>query len=328
MGPHLQGAGGDDLDASPGSDPEATAGTSSAGTGGASGSGGPRAGAGGNTGPRPRAGAGGGGDQEPMPDASTEQPGAGNGPEPGDPTLDCTSVWSSGFENGFPGGEWLDYDEGYFSEDGSLPDGNVAAWTIISRDSGEPVYSGDHAYKGWITEPSSESHRPYPVIHIDFSTPIVNTFMVYLEADYDSMADTDWIHFGTWGTEAYWALHTMSVRNRLLNFAHTEPFAGEYIGPTPQADFPRGEWVRLTVYIHYEGNTGFVQVWQDGVAMLRAEIPLLADNPTTRIERAHWGMYSNAANGQGLQYNDDIALWTLSEPLEDLDAEPDCYLAQ
>ena len=48
--------------------------------------------------------------------------------------------------------------------------------------------------------------------------------------------DAEWIHFGTWGNDdglggGVWALHTMSVRDRRLEFAHTDPFLGEYIGP-------------------------------------------------------------------------------------------------
>jgi hypothetical protein len=118
----------------------------------------------------------------------------------------------------------------------------------------------------------------------------------------------------------------MAGRARRLEFAHTSPGSGEYIGPTPRADFPLGRWVRFTAYLHYEGSTGFVQVWQDGVPVLRGEVALLADFPGTTLERAHWGMYANAETDQGTQYNDDISVWTLDAPLDDLEADPDCYL--
>jgi hypothetical protein len=257
--------------------------------------------------------------------------GESDGSGGGGPAMEgCELVWSSGFETGFPGTEWLNYDDGSYSEDGSVPDGRTDAWTIIDTSSGEPIYSGDHAYKGWVTGPSSGSHRAYPVIHTDITTPIVNTYMVYLDLDYDAVGG-DWVHVGTWGNEEEggvgdWALHTMSIRERQLEFAHTTPNLGEYIGPNPEPDFPLGQWVRFTVYMIYEGTTGFVQVWQDGVPMLSGEVSSLADNPGTRVTRAHWGMYGPATLSSGTQYCDDIAIWKLDAPLTDFENEPSCYL--
>lgn len=59
-------------------------------------------------------------------------------------------VWHSGFENGYPGHEWLDLGRGAYSSDGAMPEGLVSAWTIVDHLTGEPVLSGNHAYKGWI----------------------------------------------------------------------------------------------------------------------------------------------------------------------------------
>lgn len=263
-------------------------------------------------------------------DDSTATSDSAESGESGTPTLSCTHQWSSGFEQGFPG-EWLDYDGGGWSPDGTMPPDRVSAWTIIDDASGEPIWSGAHAYKGWIEGAAADSHRAYPGIHTNLETPLVNTFWVWLEADYDVMAPGEWIHFGTWGNDdgmgsGQWALHTMSVRDRRLEFAHTDPFPGEYIGPQPQPEFPRGQWVRFTAYIHYEGTEGFVQVWQDGVPMLRASVAQLAANPGTALRTAHWGMYASAETTQGTQYNDDVAIWSLAAPLTDLEAEPDCWL--
>lgn len=241
-----------------------------------------------------------------------------------------TPVWHSGFEHGFPGGEWLDYDNGSYAPSGAMPAGRVSAWTIVDRASGAPVYSGGSAYKGWIAGRSDESHRAYPGVHLDIATPLVNTFMVYLDTDHARMSRTDWIHFGTWGNHdgesksGSWALHTASVRNGKLEFAHVDPFHGEYIGPGTQPDFPLRRWVRLTVYLVYAGTTGFVQLWQDGAPTLRARITGLGKSPGTRLRTAHWGMYASGAVEAAVQYNDDISICTLAEPLTDLVREPRC----
>jgi len=239
-------------------------------------------------------------------------------------------VWTSGFENGFPGGEWLDYTNGSYAADGRLPAGRVAAWTLVNRRSGAPVYAGAHAYKGWIVGAAKDSHRPYPSIHVDIATPFVNTFMVYLDVDYDKLPRDAWIHFGTWGNydpesqRGLWALHTMAVRNGKLEFAHTEPFHGAYMGPRPQPDFPLRRWVRLTLYAVYAGASGFVQVWQDGVPMLQARVSKLRENPGTRLRTAHWGLYASSNVDHGAQYNDEIRICTLDAALVDLAREPIC----
>jgi len=206
----------------------------------------------------------------------------------------------------------------------------TSGWTIIHRKSGEPVFHGDHAYKGWISGSSNEDHRAYPLVHSDLKTPLVNSFMVYLDVDYSRMKPLEWIHLGTWGNHdpssqsGRWALHTMSVRDRKLEFAHTSPFAGEYIGPAVRPDFPLRRWVRLTVYMHYEGSSGFVQAWQDGVPKLRARISLLKQYPGTHLKTAHWGMYASGTLDHGIQYNDEIRICTLPKPLVDLKREPAC----
>lgn len=241
-------------------------------------------------------------------------------------------VWQSGFEHGFPG-EWHPFDDGAWSPDGTMPAGRESAWTIVPAAKGEPVFSGRHAYRGWIAGPAPASHRAYPVIHANdpdnipdpIATPLVNSFMVWLDCDWAAMDSLQWIQLATWGNNPHWRVHTMSVRDRKLEFAHTDPFHGEYIGPTPRPDFPLRRWVRMTAYIEYRGADGLVQVWQDGVPVLRAKVALVADSmggKGSALLRAHWGLYAHPAVRGALMYNDDIRIWTLSEPLTDLVAEP------
>ena len=237
-----------------------------------------------------------------------------------------TLEWESGFENGFPG-EWYPFDNRSWSPDGTMPTGSVSAWTIASRSSGQPVFSGDHAYRGWIVESANASHRAYPVIHTadsnnipnPIATPLVNSFMLWLDCDWADMGSTQWIQLATWANNPDWLVHTLSVRNRKLELAHTHPFHGEYIGPVPVPEFPLHQWVRITAYINYSGATGFVQVWQDGVPMLRANVTVTT---STDLLRVHWGLYAHQAVSRALMYNDDIRIWTLNTPLTDFVSEP------
>ena len=67
-----------------------------------------------------------------------------------------------------------------------------------------------------------------------------------------------------------------------------------------------------------------MQVWQDGVPMLRARVSQLKSYPGTRLRTAHWGMYASRTMDHGVQYNDEIRICTLSEALSDLVSEPRC----
>ena len=80
----------------------------------------------------------------------------------------------------------------------------------------------------------------------------------------------------------------------------------------------------MTVYIIYEEVAGFVQVWQDGVPMLRAAVWGLGSNPGTRLRTAHWGMYASGSVERAVQYNDEIRICMLDAPLTDLVREPQC----
>jgi hypothetical protein len=253
-----------------------------------------------------------------------------NEPDAGAANVDCELLFSSGFENDL---EKWDYNQAAFSADGSMPDGRVSAWTIVDEGSGQPIRSGRYAYKGWIEGTASESHRPYPGISLRedaIETPLINTFWVYQS----QVEGEGWVHFGTWGNcvqdggncgTGNWALHTMSVLNDLLEFAHTDPHGGVYLGPEPRVPFPYNQWVRFTVYVNYGASTGTVQVWQDGIPMLRADVVDIDQNSGTPVLGfAHWGAYAAGTVSATTQYNDDIQVWSVSEPLADLVNEPRC----
>jgi hypothetical protein len=226
----------------------------------------------------------------------------------------ATPAWETGFETGFPG-EFLNYDDGSFTASGTPNSGKNEAWTIV--DESDPlVFAGSHAYKGWPVNSQSESHRCYPSLHVEIESPLVNSFMVYVDVDYDNMTTPEWVHLATWANNPDWAVFTLSIRDRKLEMAHLD---WQYIGPTPMPEFPLRRWVRMTAYIHFRGEEAYTRIWQDGVPILEG---IFTDRPGTSLMRAHWGWYSSGSISSGSQYNDSIQIWKLSEPLTDLEEEP------
>lgn len=227
----------------------------------------------------------------------------------------ATPVWRSGFENGFPG-EFEAYDDGSYTSNGIPNSGRSEAWTIVGSSEFSSIYAGDCVYKGWISEAADSSHRAYPVLHTDIPTPLVNSFMVWLDVDFSQLDEYEWVHFGTWADNPNWEVHTMAVlANGRLEMAHLDY---SYIGPSPQPIFPARKWVRLTVYLDYTNN-GYVRVWQDGVPIFEGNFA----SQSGSLMRAHWGMYASGPVDNGVQYNDEIQIWTLDSPLSDLETEPE-----
>ena len=152
------------------------------------------------------------------------------------------------------------------------------------------------------------------LLHTDLPTPLANTFYVWLDVDYEKLdPQTDWVHVGTWGNNPDWKVHTMSVLDRKLHMAHLQGY--KYTGPTPQPDFPLKQWVRITVYLHYpETGDGTVCAWQDGVPVMTGKWTQV-DGPN--LMRTHWGMYAASSVDHGVQYNDEIQLFSLDAPLAD-----------
>ncbi len=236
-------------------------------------------------------------------------------------------TWSSGFENGVPG-EWLNYITN-FSADGSLPNGAMG-WTVVNRSSGEPVFSGNYAYRGRVQgryNSPDGTRRAYPVRTDDLPTPMVSTFMIYLDVNYNQMNTNDWISIATYSNnpdKINWPdIHGLSVVNRRLEMAHMEVpgFSGQYVGPSPQPEFPVRRWVRMTVYIHYQSNRdGIVHVWQDGVRVFTGI--QRSQSASTMATVMHWGIYTNNADFNATLYNDELSIWHLDQPLSQFDREP------
>ena len=223
----------------------------------------------------------------------------------------ATKVWYSGFENGLRefGGSGRNYVPGdRFFE--TLNDASCG-FGILNR----VVYKGKYAYAGWVVKRyvGPDKHRAYPGCRFDAGHIAVNSFMVYLEGDYEGDGSNPWIHLATWTNTEAWNVFTTSVVRGILEVAHMSDV--RYHGPRR---FPMDQWVRITMYCHLKPEgPGLVYIWVNGKPTVSAtfsyEGPLIA---------AHWGMYAAPDVTKAVQYNDEIQIWSLDKPWTDFDREP------
>ena len=253
------------------------------------------------------------------------------------------ALWYSGFENGFPGGEWLNYDTGSYSSNGQST--QSSNWTILNQtqanQEGVMKLSGNSVYKGWINTESTNSHRPYPLIHVDPSSqwnpdttfndylsspavPVVNRFYVYMDWDSSKISDSDWLSFMTVTNNTHWGVVGFSLRgaNGQLEMAHA-PW--QTVTSTP-AIMPSDRWVRFTTYMDFQTN--LLYVWMDGTLIFKMtqggnlNYTDGSNGQTGHLRRAHWGLYANGGFSDATVYNDSIQLWTVQSPITDPSQEP------
>jgi hypothetical protein len=250
------------------------------------------------------------------------------------------ALWFSGFENGMPGGEWLEYDNGTFSPDGQPDLADSANWTIAPQSEatalGVAPLSGDFVYQSWINQEGTSNHRAYPVLHIDPTTnanfedyltgppePIVNRFYVWLDWNPAEITKTDWLSFLTVANNPNWKVVTFSIEgpSGTLAMAHAP-----WTAPEPVV-VPEHQWVRFTTYMDFQNN--LIYVWMDGqlVFSMTAGDNLnyqegVPTNQTPYLRRAHWGLYANGGFTGATLYNDAIQLWTVGEAIADPNQEP------
>ena len=253
------------------------------------------------------------------------------------------ALWYSGFENGFPGGEWLNYDTGSYSSNGQST--QSSNWTILNQtqanQEGVMKLSGNSVYKGWINTESTNSHRPYPLIHVDPSSqwnpdttfndylnspavPVVNRFYVYMDWDPSKISDSDWLSFMTVTNNTNWRVLGFSLRgaNGQLEMAHA-PW--QTVTSTP-AIMPSDRWVRFTTYMDFQTN--LLYVWMDGTLIFKMtqggnlNYTDGSNGQTGHLRRAHWGLYANGGFSDATVYNDSIQLWTVQSPITDPSQEP------
>ena len=259
------------------------------------------------------------------------------------------ALWYSGFENGYPGGEWLNWDNGTYTANGQSTQNSFNSnWTIINQDQASQAgllqVAGDSVYKGWINNESATNadlHRSYPILSVDPSgqwnsdttfddylsspsVPVVNRFYVYMDWDSTKIDDSDWLSFMTVTNNTHWGVVGFSLRgaNGQLEMAHA-PW--QTVTSTP-AIMPSDRWVRFTTYMDFQTN--LLYVWMDGTLIFKMtqggnlNYTDGVNGQTDHLRRAHWGLYANGGFSDATVYNDSIQLWTVQNPITDPSQEP------
>jgi hypothetical protein len=237
-------------------------------------------------------------------------------------------LWSEDFESGNYS-KWISssYDDAW---------GNDCQSNALSTDH---ALSGTHSQRSQITcayTAQGGVHRGYGTLQFAGDTPlnvytgqgtgidapygVVNTFHSWLETPTVFQNGT-WFSFWTVNGACDWsdAVLTLGLEDpsNALAAAHYWANAGgtrTYLNGPP--GFPRGRWVRTTVYVNYYDEV--IHVWQDGVEVSHVTF----DRPANHICQWHWGAYASGDNTNVVLYEDDNSIWKLLEPWTDLSVEP------
>lgn len=238
--------------------------------------------------------------------------------------FDARRLWFEDFEGG-------DYDR-WTSNTYGADWGGDCDYNELSMDQ---AVSGSWSNRSEITCAYSESHRGYGGLQFDgddvveaytntgtgIEAPhgVVNTYWSWLETPY-VFESGRWFSFWTVNNSCDWSdrVITLGLENDtwVLTPAHIQNTGGTVtFVPNPPA-FPRGEWVRTTIYINY--HEGRMHLWQNGEEVLDATFT----RPQTDMCQWHWGAYASGDNDDVVLYEDDNSIWKLEEPWTDFTVEP------
>ena len=237
----------------------------------------------------------------------------------------ATQLWAEDFETG-DYARWTGQSYGKDWKNGFCHDNGFSTAQAVSP---------THSHRSEITCVSDESHRGYGGVQFDGDTPlsqytnqgtgidaphgVVNTFHSWLEVPY-AFENGKWFSFWTVNNDCGWADEVLTLgledpSNRLTP-AHVINTGGSVTFEPGAPGFPKGQWVRTTIYVNY--HTGVMGVWQDGQKLLLATF----SRSDTDICQWHWGAYASQDNDDIVLYEDDNSIWKLDEDLTDPDVEP------
>jgi hypothetical protein len=234
-------------------------------------------------------------------------------------------VWKAGFENGDCYPEIKNFERHLVQNVADRPSPHVdVAWQT------QVVHSGKYAEREHTTRDPEHvekgaSHRGYAFQSwrstngAPIPTPVVVTAWVYLEK-FDTQ---DWFSLMTListPTEGYPqgsiitldttpALEPVIWCRRKTQDPATPAFHIEQTG-RPKTKLPLNKWVKLQVYLDFNGPDGAVKVWQDDALIIDA--PKAEVGPKSPLEKGHFGLYCGGNVHEITMYNDDLSVETLA----------------
>lgn len=176
---------------------------------------------------------------------------------------------------------------------------------------------GTMVYRGVITGSQLDSHRLYPLVELSpcISGAYRSSFRVW--ADLPPAERRGWISFATYTNADKWLdlfgvnLGTVDGEDRLVLFHVPRMGMGAYI--TDQAKpFPMRKWVQVDVDV----DTNGIRLFQDGVQVAHADKDWGPGG--VKLYAAHWGLYAEGKNREGVIMNDQITIVSRSQRQRDI----------
>ena len=156
-------------------------------------------------------------------------------------------------------------------------------------------------------------------VGIDAPFGVVNTFHSWIDSPTVFQNGT-WFSFWTVNSDCGWADDVLTLGledpSDRLAAAHYQPGGGSRTFLAGAPGFPRGRWVRITIYVNY--YDGVMHVWQDG----QPSSHVLFVRPKSTICQWHWGAYASGDNDNLVLYEDDNSIWKLEQAWTDFSIEP------
>lgn len=233
-------------------------------------------------------------------------------------------MWAEGFESG----DYVNWSNRTYARE----------WGTACQDNAitTEAHTGAYANRSVITCPSHlDVHRGYGGVQfsgdsfVPFYTNsgtgteapngIVNTFWVRLDTPY-VFGSGRWLSLWTTNGDCAWNERVLTIgledAGMRLTPAHVWDTGGTVTFSPGAPSFPRGRWVRVTVYVNY--HSGQLHVWQDGTSVVHATF----SRPSTDICQWHWGAYASGNNDNIVLIEDDNSIWKLDEAWTDWNVEP------
>jgi hypothetical protein len=247
-------------------------------------------------------------------------------PPPGE-CFDATLMWHEDFETG-------NYDR-YTSHTYNANWGNDCQDNATTT---ETFHSPGHSQRSEITctYPQDTVHRGYGGLQfsgdtilpaytnkgvgLDAPNGIVWTMWMRLDSP-TVFQNGKWVNFWTVEGACDYTTEVLTLgledASDRLSAAHFQAEGGGTRTFSPNAPkLPRGQWVRVTVYVNY--HTGVMHVWQDGVSLEHVTF----HRAVKTICQMHQGLYASSNNDDIVLFEDDKSLWKLNAEWSDWDREP------